>query len=162
MAKPKPITGLVPELSYGEAAARAVETRGGEVLDHATGVLNTEAIEGVHDMRVATRRLRAALEVFEPCFPPKLHRRALRDIKVLADGLGERRDRDVAIAHLEQTAERMPEAARRGIDSLISELRGEQAAANEALGPLVGDERLVSLADQLGKLVAEARKSGRT
>ena len=32
-------------------------------------VLDVSDIERVHDMRVATRRLRAALEVFRPCFP---------------------------------------------------------------------------------------------
>ena len=52
-------------------------------------------IERVHDMRVATRRLRAALEVFEPCFPGKAHAAVLRQVKALADALGERRDRDV-------------------------------------------------------------------
>ena len=48
-------------------------------------------------MRVATRRLRAAIEVFWPCFPPKQGKRILAEVKALADALGERRDRDVAI-----------------------------------------------------------------
>ena len=51
-------------------------------------------------MRVATRRLRAALEIFEPCFPAKPYDQALGEVKRLADALGERRDRDVAIAAL--------------------------------------------------------------
>ena len=34
-----------------------------------SGVLDVGDIERVHDMRVATRRLRAALEIFGPCFP---------------------------------------------------------------------------------------------
>ena len=46
-----------------------IEVRAGEVFEHADGVLDLDEIEPVHDMRVATRRLRAALEVFEPCFP---------------------------------------------------------------------------------------------
>ena len=40
---------------------------------HADGVLDTSDIERVHDMRVATRRLRAVLEVYAPCFPRKRH-----------------------------------------------------------------------------------------
>ena len=36
---------------------------------HADGVLDTEDIERVHDMRVASRRLRAVLEIFAACFP---------------------------------------------------------------------------------------------
>ena len=64
-------------------------------------MLDLDDVERVHDMRVATRRLRAALEIFEPCFPRKRHRKALKQVKALADALGERRDRDVAIELLE-------------------------------------------------------------
>ena len=161
MAKPKPIVGLTPELSYGETAARAVETRGGELLDHATGVLDTHDIERVHDMRVASRRLRAALEVFEPCFPKKAYARTLSDLKELADGLGERRDRDVAIEALDKFAAAMSPAGSIGVERMVSALREEQAEANSDLAPLVADERLVSLADQLGRLVEAARRKGR-
>ena len=64
-------------------------------------MLDTGDIERLHDMRVATRRLRAALEIFGPCFPHKRIEAALRDVKALADALEERRDRDVTIAALE-------------------------------------------------------------
>ena len=69
-------------------------------------------------MRVATRRLRAALEIFEPCFPPKELSAALAQVKAIADALGERRDRDVAIAALEELAAGMPAPDRpRGQDA---------------------------------------------
>ena len=77
-------------------------------------MLDLDDIERVHDMRVATRRLRAALEVFEPCFPRKRYREALKRVKALADALGERRDRDVAIeflAGLPRRRRRRPTAA---------------------------------------------------
>ena len=69
-------------------------------------VLDIGDIERVHDMRVATRRLRAALEVFEPCFPKKRLSAALSEVKALADALGERRDRDVTIAALDASTRR--------------------------------------------------------
>ena len=75
--------------------------RAQELADHADNVLDTTDIERVHDMRVATRRLRAVLEIFAPCFPKHLHRGVLRDVKALADALGERRDPDVHIAALD-------------------------------------------------------------
>ena len=71
MAKAREIPGLSADLAYGEVAARVVEVRCQELVDHSEGVLDTSDIERVHDMRVASRRLRAALEVFMPCFPPK-------------------------------------------------------------------------------------------
>ena len=56
---------------FAEAAARVIEVRAEEVFEQSRGVLDLGEIERVHDMRVATRRLRAAMEIFEPCFPRK-------------------------------------------------------------------------------------------
>jgi CHAD domain-containing protein len=100
VAKARPIAGLSEEDSFRTAAARVVAVRAAELAEHATGVLDVADIERVHDLRVATRRLRAALEVFKPCFPRKRFKRALGDVKALADALGERRDRDLTIAAL--------------------------------------------------------------
>src|SRR6266536_6703900 len=140
MAKPKPIPDLAAENRYAEAAAKIVSVRAGELAEHADGVLDTGDIERVHDMRVATRRLRAALEIFEPCFPAKPYGQALGDVKRLADALGERRDRDVAIASLHNFNDQMAAPDRRGVGSLIEQLRDEQGRANEELAPLVAEE----------------------
>ena len=58
MAKPRPIE-LSADLSYGEAAARAIIVRAEEVAQNADGALDTGEIERMHDLRVATRRLLA-------------------------------------------------------------------------------------------------------
>ncbi len=157
MAKPRPIAGLESEQPYAAVAARVVEIRAAELLGNAPGVLDTEEIERVHDMRVATRRLRAALEVFEPCFPHKRFKPALREVKALADALGERRDRDVTIASLVSFAEGIGRPDRPGIESLIARQRDEQEEANQALAPHVTEERLATLSERIGELVAEAR-----
>ena len=159
MAKAKPIPDLSADVSYAEAAARIVSVRADEVAENATGVLDTSDIERVHDMRVATRRLRATLEVFEPCFPRKPYRRALSEVKRVADGLGERRDRDVAIAVLDGFNEQMPAPDRRGVCSLIERLRDEQAEANVALAPMVEPQRLAALRESMEELVVAAREA---
>jgi CHAD domain-containing protein len=152
VAKAKPIPDLSADEAYGDAAAKIVGVRGGELFEHAQGVLDTGDIERVHDMRVATRRLRAALEIFEPCFPEKLHRQTLSEVKRLADGLGERRDRDVAIASLRAFHDQMAAPDRRGVDSLIERLLAEQEEANGALAPLVEDGNLRALRESLDDL----------
>ena len=157
MAKARSIPELSADVSYADAAARIVTIRAEELADHARGVLDTSDIERVHDMRVATRRLRAALEVFAPCFPRKAHRQALRDVERLADGLGDRRDRDVAIAAMSGFNEQMPAPDRKGVSSLIGTLRDEQAEANLALAPLVEEQSLDALRTTLTELVAAAR-----
>ena len=158
MAKPKPIPGLSPGVSYAEAAAKIVSVRAAELTEQAEGVLDTGDIERVHDMRVATRRLRAALEIFEPCFPARPYRRALDGVKRLADALGERRDRDVAIAALHAFNDQMRPPDRTGVSSLIERYREEQAEANTGLAPLVEEPSLASLRESLDELVATGRE----
>ena len=134
-----------------------VEVRAAEVFEHSAGVLDMGEIERVHDMRVATRRLRAALEVFEPCFPPKRHRKALKRVKALADALGERRDRDVAIEFLEGFASEAPEGDQAAVAALIERLRDEQRRANGELAPYLASKRLKKLRRRLRKLAKAAR-----
>lgn len=132
MAKASPVA-LDPQMTFAQAAAVTVTTRSHELFAHADHVLDTHDIERVHDMRVASRRLRAALEVFAPCFPRKEHRAVLRDVKALADALGERRDPDVQIAELTKLRVRLPAEDQAGVDLLLALAREEQARGNVAL-----------------------------
>jgi len=157
MAKARAIEGLDAAIPFRDAAARAVETRADEVFEHAAGVLDTGDIERVHDMRVATRRLRAALEVFEACFPKKPYKRALKEVKSLADVLGERRDPDVHVEELERIAAALTREDARGIRSLESELRSQQQAANEALAAKLREIEETGLRERLLALAAAAR-----
>ena len=157
MARAEPIPGLAPDLPYREAAARAVEVRAGEVFAHRQGVLDVTDIERVHDMRVATRRLRAAMEIFAPCFPKDQYREVLRDVKALADALGERRDRDVRIAALERIEESLTRDEAPGVDGLVAELREGQAAANRTLEKALREIDDTALAQRLESLAASAR-----
>ena len=157
MARPRDVPGFDCDEPFGRAAARVVEVRASEVFEHSRGVLDTGEVERVHDMRVATRRLRAAMEVFEPCFPRKRFRRALKQVKALADALGERRDRDVAIEFLERFAEADPRDRAR-LAALVARLRDEQRQANETLAPFVAGGRLAKLRRRLDRLVERAAK----
>ena len=144
--------------SFADAAALVVGVRAGEVFERAGGVLDTSDVERVHDMRVATRRLRAALEVFAPAFPRKRHRKALKRVRGLADALGERRDLDVEIELLESMAPAVAGPDRAALEGLIEELRERQAAANDVLAPYVRPKRLKKLQRRLRKLVKEVKR----
>jgi CHAD domain-containing protein len=124
---------LSSEQPYGEAAAAIVAERSEAVFAQREGVLDTADIERVHRMRVATRRLRAALEVFGPALHGKRGKRALAEVKALADALGERRDRDVQLERLSRLADHTTGAERHAIELLAQDLRGEQRQANRIL-----------------------------
>src|SRR5918911_4916701 len=100
MAKAREIPGLHADMSFAEAAAATVAVRAEELFEHSAGVLDTSDIERVHDMRVASRRLRAVLEIYAPCFPAADFKPLLAEVKALADALGERRDPDVLLVRL--------------------------------------------------------------
>ena len=118
---------------FAVAAARIVRQRADELFAQKAGVLDTSDIERVHDMRVASRRLRAVLEIFRPCFPAGDFKTALRDVKTLADALGERRDPDVHIEAMEAFEGDVQATNRPGIDALVERLRARQARGNEIL-----------------------------
>jgi CHAD domain-containing protein len=124
---------LDPDEPFGIAASRVVRQRAEELFAEQAGVLDTDDIERVHDMRVATRRLRAALEIFAACFPKSEHKAVLKEVKALADALGERRDPDVQIDALGQLAARMPVADRPGVEYVVARMRERQLAANGVL-----------------------------
>ncbi|MET0558589.1 MAG: CHAD domain-containing protein [Solirubrobacterales bacterium] len=156
MARAREVPGFDCGEAFGAAAGRIVAVRAEEVFDHAEGVLDVEHPERLHDMRVATRRLRAALEICQPCFPRKRYRKALKRVKRLADALGERRDRDVEIAFLEEFAEGAPPSDREAVAARIETLRDEQRRANEALAPRLKRKRLRKLRRRLRDLVKAA------
>jgi CHAD domain-containing protein len=153
MAKARAIEDLSAGMGYAQAAARTVAVRAEEVFEHREGVLDMTDIERVHAMRVATRRLRAVLEVYAPCFPKKQLRPALRDVKALADALGARRDPDVELLALEAFAASVGPDERAGVEVFIARTRAEQRAGNERLAAAL---ELVERDDLRGRLSALA------
>lgn len=138
---------LDPEMTFAEAAALTVGMRAEEVWQHAENVLDMSDIERVHAMRVATRRLRAVLEIFAPAFPAADHKRVLKEVKALADALGARRDPDV---QLEAMAD-VPD-----VGALLARYRAEQLAGNHVLADALRHAEDVDLRGQLKALVGEA------
>lgn len=79
-----------------------------------------EGVKALHDMRVGSRRLRAALSVFGSVFPPDDFRKFNRQLGDITDALGSVRDFDVQIASLQSLHDRLPENEAYGIARLIA------------------------------------------
>ncbi len=92
-----------------------------------------EDIEGVHDVRVASRRLRAAMDVGVGCFPAGWYKPLHRSAKEITRALGEVRDRDVLAAALVAERDAAPVAERPGIQRLIDRVEAERTAARAAM-----------------------------
>lgn len=130
MAKAKEITGLDCAANALDWAATVLQVRFDEVVELRGGALNFSDIEGVHAMRVATRRLRSALRDFEPLLRKRAVKNVRKDLKKLADALGAVRDQDVAILALENLQiEAATEQIKNGIGQLLEERRTERETA---------------------------------
>ncbi len=157
MAKAEEIS-VDPFEPYALAGARIVRARADELFAHGDEVLDTSDIERVHDMRVASRRLRAVLEIFEPVFPTGDFKTVLRDVKALADALGERRDPDVHIEAMEQLEAAVQATNRPGIEALVQRQRARQAAGNATLAAALEHIREVDLHARLHSLADGAEE----
>jgi CHAD domain-containing protein len=102
--------------------------------------LEGKDIEGVHDMRVGSRRVRAALEMFQDVFPKREYRVMLREIKRLADALGEVRDLDVMLDRLAKDMAGRPKSQQLVLREMIDEMRQRREAARDDLKALVEEE----------------------
>jgi len=99
-----------PVLARDLTAGRAFQHLGAACLAHLAGnaesLVATPGPEGVHQMRIAVRRLRAALSTFKPATGGAEWRAARERLKWLAGELDDARNLDVFIAELWRPAAR--------------------------------------------------------
>lgn len=115
MAKPLPITGLDPERRLRPNARLILAVRIAEVWSYGPHVTHPGRVSELHDMRIAFKRLRYLLEIFQIGFSADLEP-FIEEVKAMQDLLGDIHDRDVQVPmlhdHLERLAERDAAAAR--------------------------------------------------
>lgn len=145
---------LDAQAPFADAAAETVRVRAAELFALLDGPLD---VDGVHDARVATRRLRAALEIYAPCFPAKRHRRVLGEVKRLTGGLGARRDPDVALEAIERFAAELGVAGREDVGRLRAEILAERDRGDATVAAALARARERDLHGALIALAEAAR-----
>lgn len=75
----------------------------------ADGVRESDDIEYIHRMRVASRRVRAALPLFAHCLPDSIYKQAGKRVRSITRSLGAARDLDVQIEFLQSFLTSLPE-----------------------------------------------------
>jgi len=89
--------------------------------------------EFVHQLRVATRRASAALEIFAECLPPKIYRTARFLIRDIRRAAGKARDWDVFLARLMDDADKLAADDRATIDMLVGYALAHRMPAQEGI-----------------------------
>jgi CHAD domain-containing protein len=116
-----------------EAARRQLRRFFDKLLAREDAVRDDEDIEDVHQMRVATRRIRASLQVVEGVYDHELIRRYRRGLRRVAWSLGAVRDGDVFLEHVVAYRDSLPADAHDRLEPLIAAVTAERAQARERL-----------------------------
>jgi inorganic triphosphatase YgiF len=93
---------LTPNMTTEQAFVHILWHCLGHLQANEDMVLYGEDIEGVHQMRVALRRLRSCLSLYEPLIPKKIFTKLRQEAKWITDVLGVARDWDVFALSLQQ------------------------------------------------------------
>lgn len=105
---------------YASILAQEADVRRGEV-------------EAIHDMRVATRRLRVVLANFAVCWTKAERRQIKQWLQGLADALGAVRDLDVLLATLRRQRAQLAPSERPLVTALLQRLRQQRRRRQAAL-----------------------------
>jgi CHAD domain-containing protein len=136
MAKPQPIE-IASNTSAAIGIREVLQTRLEELCALSDRAVDAADIEGVHDMRVASRRWRSALRDFLPYLKRRPLTELLAQVKAIAAALGEVRDRDVAIVEMEKIGRLAPPAVGAGIDHIIQQCKDEREMARRTLSQVI-------------------------
>lgn len=120
--------GVAAEDPLAEAGRKVLAFHLARMLEQEDGVRAGHDTEAVHKMRVATRRMRAAWNVFGDAFPARDVRRYTKELRGVASRLGAVRDLDVLLEATEREA-----GDSSAVRPLIGAWRQQRETAQEAL-----------------------------
>lgn len=125
--------GIKVDDSMAEAGRKTLRFHFAHMLSHEKGTRLGEDIEELHDMRVATRRMRSAFEVFGPFFKSKVVKTHLKGLRATGRALGRMRDLDVFIEKARQYLMTIPEGERPDLEPLLNAWQQEQTMERDKL-----------------------------
>jgi CHAD domain-containing protein len=151
--KARPVD-LDPGLTTGEAFRRIAASCLAHWTDSEACALAGEDPEGVHQVRVAARRLRSAISVFKEALPTPWTGRLSREVRRFTHELADAREWDVflgeTLAPLRATLPDDP-----GLTLLASRGEAARGRAYERVRAAIADPRYTRLLLELGRWLAE-------
>ncbi len=115
--------------SMAEAGRKILTLHFGRMLANEEGTRLGEDPEALHDMRVATRRMRAAFALFAPYYEPKALKSLGKGLRRTGRTLGAVRDLDVLIGKARAYSERLAAEGHADLTPLLEAWTAERTAA---------------------------------
>lgn len=120
--------GVLPDDPMIEAGRKVLRFHFERMLAHEPGTRLGEDIEELHDMRVASRRMRSAFRVFSSYFDPDALQPFLKGLRRTGRALGGVRDLDVFMEKAQRHLDQLPEEERSSLDPLLADWKEQREA----------------------------------
>jgi len=133
MAKARKIPYLNPDKPLNVCLLKIINTRLSEMYSYEKGTIEGADIEYLHNMRVSSRRVQAALKIFRGVFPPKKFKQEYVKLRTLIRTLGIVRHYDVFIDMLEKYRDKLVESDKKAVDLLIIRQKNLREAKRKEL-----------------------------
>lgn len=140
--------------SIGEVLRRCLGTDVARLIASDPVARVGEDTEGVHQARVASRRLRSHLATFADVLRPRPADRLSKDLRWLGRALGVIRDLDVLRGRLASSVKAIDPLSREGGLELLAHADEERRAATSALDEVLRSARYRALLERLAAAVA--------
>jgi len=119
------------------------------MLSHEAGTRLGHDLEELHDMRVATRRLRAAFVVFRQSFLSDFIKPYQKALRFAGRALGHARDMDVILEKANRYLDHLSDEERSGMESLIRYWQEERDHARENMLTYLGSHKYKKFINKL-------------
>jgi CHAD domain-containing protein len=140
---------VLAEDSLPEAACKVLRFHFSKMQHREEGTRAGTDPEEVHDMRVATRRMRAAWRVFDGAFKSGKTKKIRRHLETIADRLGVVRDLDVLIQGLEAYSNGLDEDQQPGLNPMLSLWRRQRSSARKELIAELDSDRYATFTTEM-------------
>jgi triphosphatase len=145
-------TAIEPTDAIGQVALAVLRRQFAALLANEAGTRLGDDIEDLHDMRVATRRLRAAIALFQDVLPVEASK--LRpELAWLGQTVGAVRDLDVQLAQLDDWIRVLPEEDREPLTRLRALLMHERVQARIAMLEALDSARYARFLRRFGAML---------
>ena len=145
-------TRVDASMSLGEVAFAVLRRQFAEMRDHEPGTRLGDDPEELHDMRVPTRRMRAAMKVFRGALPERAS--WLREeLRWVAHALGDVRDLDVQIERFRTWKEEVGEEDSGSLDRILTITHKRRAEARKDMLEILDSDRYERLLSSFAEML---------
>jgi CHAD domain-containing protein len=155
--------GVQPNDPLSEAGRKVLRYHFAQMLLHEEGTRLGDDIEELHDMRVATRRMRAAFEVFSDAFTEKAIKTHLKGLRATGRNLGRVRDLDVFMEKAHIYLNTLPPERQAELEPLLQSWAQERETDRERMVSFLDSSKYAEFKEEFLRFVttsgAGARKN---